>query len=212
MMDNIWLSATIWMTLALVASLISVRLGISVALIEILVGVVGGNFLNLHTMPWIDFLAGFGAILLAFLAGAEIDPTAFERNLKKSPSIGFLSFLVPFLAAGPFACFAMGWGLKDSEITGIALSATQVAVVYAVMIESRLKEINLGKLILVACFVTDLGTVLALGIIFARFDWWILIFTVVTGFVLWLMLISYRALCLLSDRYAGVLWCLVRKS
>jgi Kef-type K+ transport system membrane component KefB len=191
-MDNIWLPATIWMTLALAASLISIRLGISVALIEILVGVIGGNFLNLRTMPWIDFLAGFGAVLLTFLAGAEIEPSAFRRNLKKSLSIGLLSFLVPFIAAGFFAYFVMGWDLKASEIAGIALSTTSVAVVYAVMIESKLNETNLGKLILAACFVTDLGTVLALGIIFAKFDWWMLILALVTGFSLWLVPKSLR--------------------
>ena len=42
-MDNIWFIAAIWMGLALVASLVSIRLGISVALVEILVGVVAGN-------------------------------------------------------------------------------------------------------------------------------------------------------------------------
>lgn len=38
MPENIWLVAAIWMSLAFVASLISIRTGISVALVEILVG------------------------------------------------------------------------------------------------------------------------------------------------------------------------------
>jgi Kef-type K+ transport system membrane component KefB len=186
-MENIWLNAAIWMALALVASLVSIRLGISVALIEILVGVIGGNFLGLQPAPWIDFLASFGAILLTFLAGAEIEPQSFRRNLKKSLSIGFLSFLAPFVGAGLFAYFVMGWDLHAAQIAGIALSTTSVAVVYAVMIETRLNETEFGKLILAACFVTDLGTVLALGIVFANFDWWLLIFVAALALTLWLL-------------------------
>src|SRR3990172_8995403 len=82
MEQNVWLVASGWMALALIASLISIRIGISVALIEILVGVFAGNFLGLHTTAWIDFLAMFGAVLLTFLAGAEIDPDSLRRHLK----------------------------------------------------------------------------------------------------------------------------------
>ena len=73
-MENVWLASALWMGLALLASLISIRVAISVALIEILVGALAGNFLGLHLTPWVNFLASFGAILLTFLAGAEIDP------------------------------------------------------------------------------------------------------------------------------------------
>ena len=43
MLENIWFIAAVWMGLALIASLISIRTGISVALVEILVGVIAGN-------------------------------------------------------------------------------------------------------------------------------------------------------------------------
>src|SRR5579859_2940972 len=95
--------ASLWMGLALIASLMSFRLGISVALAEIGVGVVGGNFLGLHTTPWIDFLATFGSGLLTFLAGAEIDPDSLRRHLKPALVIGTVGFFAPFLAAGAFA-------------------------------------------------------------------------------------------------------------
>jgi Kef-type K+ transport system membrane component KefB len=186
-MENTWAVASLWMALALAASLISVRIGLSVALAEILMGVIGGNFLNLQTAPWIDFLASFGAILLTFLAGAEIDPVSFRRHLKASLAVGTMSFLLPFIGAGLFAYFVAGWGLQAAQIAGIALSTTSVAVVYAVMVETRLNETDLGKLILAACFITDLGTVLALGILFADFDIWMLIFVGVTVPTLWLL-------------------------
>jgi Kef-type K+ transport system membrane component KefB len=130
-------------------------------------GVVGGNFLGLHTTAWIDFLAGFGAVLLTFLAGAEIDPDSFRRHLKPSLAIGAVSFAGPFVAVFLVARFGLGWELHASEIAGLALSTTSVAVVYAVMIESGLAGQEIGKLILAACFVTDLGTVLFLGLLFA---------------------------------------------
>lgn len=184
-MDNIWLIAAVWMSAALLASIISIRLGISVALVEIFVGVIGGNYLGFHTTPWIDFLASFGSVLLTFLAGAEIDPESFRKHLKPSLVIGTVSFLFPFLGALAFAFFVAHWNLRAAEIAGIALSTTSVAVVYAVMVETGRNETELGKLILAACFVTDFGTVLALGVLFASFNIWMLVFLVAVAAALW---------------------------
>lgn len=175
-MDNVYLIAAAWMALALAASLVSIRLGISVALIEIGMGIIGGNFLGLHTTPWIDFLATFGAGLLTFLAGAEIDPDSLRRHLRVSLTVGAVSFFAPFIAAFVLAYFVFGWDLAGAEIAGIALSTTSVAVVYAVMIETGLAERELGKVILAACFITDLGTVLALGVLFVDFSPLLLVF------------------------------------
>jgi Kef-type K+ transport system membrane component KefB len=183
--SNAWLTATVWMALALAASIISIRVGISVALIEITVGVIAGNWLGLHTAPWIDFLAAFGAVLLTFLAGAEIDPESLRRHLRPALAIGVASFLIPCLAAGAFAYWVANWDRQASYIAGIALSTTSVAVVYAVMIETGLNKTELGKLVLAACFITDLGTVLALGVVFANFNGWLALFVIVTAVVLW---------------------------
>jgi Kef-type K+ transport system membrane component KefB len=175
------------MALALGASLISIRFGLSVALAEILVGVVGGNAFGLHTVPWIDFLASFGAVLLTFLAGAEIDPVSFRQNLKGSLAIGAVGFLAPFIGVWLLTYFALGWDIRSAQIAGIALSTTSVAVVYAVMVETGLNETKLGKFILTAWFVNDLGTVLVLGILFANFDVWLAVFIGVMIPFLWLI-------------------------
>ena len=180
-MDNAYLVAALWVGLALISSLVSIRLGISVALIEIGVGVIGGNYLGLHTTSWIDFLAAFGAVLLTFLAGAEIDPDALRRHLRQSLTIGAISFAVPFAAAFLVAYLVLGWQLQAAEIAGLALSTTSVAVVYAVMIESGLAGREIGKVILAACFVTDLGTVLFLGLLFADIDPLLLLFAGATA-------------------------------
>jgi len=185
--QSVWFTAAIWIGLALVASLISIKLGIAVALIEVLMGVIGGNFLGLQTTPWIDFLASFGAVMLTFLAGAEIDPTSLRRNLKASLSIGIASFLLPFVGAWMFAFYVAHWDWQAAQIAGIALSTTSVAVVYAVMIETRLNETELGKTILAACFITDLGTVLALGVMFSGVNLWLGIFIGVMIPVLWFL-------------------------
>lgn len=183
-MDNLYLVAALWIGIALVASLISIRLGVSVALVEIGLGVVAGNAIGLATNPWVDVLAGFGSVILTFLAGAEIDPGSLRRHLKASLAIGAVSFAAPFVAAWAAAAFVFGWDPAASQIAGVALSTTSVAVVYAVMIESGLASEEIGKLILAACFVTDLGTVLALGILFADLSPLLLLFGVAMAAVL----------------------------
>ncbi len=183
-MDNQWLQAALWMGLALAATLLSVRIAISIALLEIMVGVIGGNFLPLQRTEWVNFLAGFGSILLTFLAGAEVEPQILKRRFKESFGIGFLSFLMPFLGAMAYAYYIGGWTFQQAAIAGISLSTTSVAVVYAVMIETGYNKTELGKLILAACFITDLGTVLALGAFFANYDWTMVMFIIVTSIVL----------------------------
>ena len=188
MFENVWFVAAIWMALALVASLISIWTGISVALIEILVGVVAGNFLHLQAnTDWINFLALLGSGVLTFLAGAEIDPVSLKANLRASLLIGIISFAAPFFLVWLFAQFVLGWPLQQAQIAGIALSTTSVAVVYAVMIEGGLSDTSLGKMILAACFITDFGTVLALGGLFANFNIWLVLFVVVMSVTLWFM-------------------------
>jgi Kef-type K+ transport system membrane component KefB len=185
--NNIWFVAAAWMGLALAASAISIRLGVSVALIEIGVGVIAGNFFGFQTTPWIDFLASFGSGLLTFLAGAEIEPDALRRHLKPTLVIGSVSFFFPFLAAWQVTQDIAGWELHQALIAGIALSTTSVAVVYAVMIETGLNQTDLGKLILAACFVTDFGTVVALGVLFANFNGYLILFVVILAVSLYFM-------------------------
>jgi Kef-type K+ transport system membrane component KefB len=177
-MENVWLESALWIGLALAASLLSIWAAISVALFEIMVGAVAGNVVGLPLTPWVNYLAGVGAILLTFLAGTEVDAGVVRRNFGASVGIGFVSFLAPYLGCLMAARFIVGWTWPESQIAGIALSTTSVAVVYAVMVETGLNKTELGKIILAACFVTDLGTVLALGIVFANYNLWLLGFGV----------------------------------
>jgi Kef-type K+ transport system membrane component KefB len=186
-MDNIWLISALWIGLALAASLISIWTAISVALIEIMVGAVAGNVIGLPLTPWINYLAGFGAILLTFLAGTEVDANVVRRNFGASIGIGVISFFAPYLGCLLAARYLLGWTWPEAQVAGISLSTTSVAVVYAVMVETGLNKTELGKIILAACFVTDLGTVLALGIVFANFSIWLAVFAAVTAVAVWLL-------------------------
>lgn len=155
-MENAWIAMAMGIV-TLVASMASVEIGISVALIEILLGVVVANGFGLHSTPWIDFLASFASIVLTFLAGAEVDPDLMQERLKESLWIGGISFLAPFLGAWLAAHYLFGWDWKATQICGVALSTTSLAVVYAVLVETGLTHTTLGKIIMASTFVTDFG-------------------------------------------------------
>ena len=189
-MNDYYITA-IWVGMALLASLVSIRIAVPVALVEIVVGALAGNIPGIREhveqTAFIVFLAGAGSIILTFLAGAEIDPVSLRRHWKASLSIGAVSFLLPFAGAWAFCELVLGWHRHAAEIGGVALSTTSVAVVYAVMVETGLNTQDIGKLILAGCFVTDLGTVLALGGLFATYGWLLVVFVVVSAVMLYLL-------------------------
>ena len=170
--------AAILAAVVLLASMLSVELGIAVALFELGLGVVVGNVFDLHSQEWLDFIAAFASIVLTFLAGLEVDPGYFRKRFAASVSIGLVSFIGPFVVASLVAYLALDWTLKASLITGTALSTTSLAVIYAVLVEDGLNETELGKLLMSATFVTDLGTVIALSAIFIQPNIWFPVFLV----------------------------------
>jgi glutathione-regulated potassium-efflux system ancillary protein KefC len=176
-MTSVWALAALWLGLAVVATLLSIWMRISTALSEIAVGTIAQLILGLAfgptvlgtDEPWVKFLAGIGAIVLTFLAGAELDPLVFKLKWKEAATVGLASFSLPFLGCAAAAHYWLGWEVMPSWLAGVAMSTTSVAVVYAVMLEFGFNVTDYGKTILAACFITDLGTVVALGLIFAPF-------------------------------------------
>ena len=199
-MADVWFVSALWIGLAFVSALISIRVGISVALIEIVVGAFGGNFLDMAPTDWINYLAAVGAVLLTFLAGTELDPAVVRRHLGSTLAIGAVGFLAPYLGVLAYAHYALGWPWPQAQIAGIALSTTSVAVVYAVMVETGFNQTEIGKIILAACFVNDVGTVLALGIVFANYNLFLALFAAATALTLWLM---PRVLPSFASRFGG---------
>ena len=190
-MDNIWFLAALWVGLALVATLLAIWFRVSTALSEIVIGTVaqlvigvaiGGAGLGSQT-PWVAFLAGTGAIVLTFLAGAELDPTIFRVKWKEATVVGLAGFFAPFLGSAAIAYYVLGWDPRPAWLAGVALSTTSVAVVYAVMLELGFNVTEYGKTILAACFINDLGTVIGLGLIFAPFTVRTVVFVAVSVLV-----------------------------
>lgn len=176
-MTEIYGLAALWLGLALVATLAAIWLRVATALSEIVVGTIAqlalGALIGTSVLgadqTWIKFLSGTGAVVLTFLAGAELDPVVFRRQWKEATALGLVSFFAPFLGAAAAAYWLLGWSADASWLAGIAMSTTSVAVVYAVMLEFGFNATDYGKTVLAACFLTDLATVVALGLIFAPF-------------------------------------------
>jgi Kef-type K+ transport system membrane component KefB len=172
--------AAILAAVVVVASLVSVELGVTVALLELTFGVVVGNVFDLGSAEWLDFIAKFASIVLTFLAGMEVDPDYMRRRLSASLGIGLTSFAGPFAVASLVSYFLIGWTLKASLIAGTALSTTSLAVVYAVLVERDLVRSEFGKLLMSATFVTDICTAVALSAIFIKPNAWFPVFLVVS--------------------------------
>jgi glutathione-regulated potassium-efflux system ancillary protein KefC len=188
-MEQTFAIAAMWIGLALIATFLGSRFKISGALMEITVGIVAGAIATRYfgpeamgsKLPWLTFIASTGAVLLTFLAGAELDPDIMRAKWKEVLVVGLVSFAGPFLGCTAIAHYVLGWSAASSWLAGIALSTTSMAVVYAVMLETGLNKTDYGKGILGACFVTDLGTVIALGMMFSPFTWKTVVFVVGCG-------------------------------
>lgn len=190
-MEETFRIAAVWLSLAVGATILANHLRISIALVEICIGVLAGavafylgktDALGSNS-EWLRFLASSGAVLLTFLAGAELDPYILRTKLKEVSVIGLVGFFAPFIGCAAVARYLLGWDIQASLLCGIALSTTSMAVVYAVMLETGLNKTEFGKGVLGACFINDLGTVIALGLIFAPFTFKTVIFIVVTAIV-----------------------------
>jgi Kef-type K+ transport system membrane component KefB len=193
-MENIFIIATLWLALAVLATVIAYHLKMSIALVEICVGVTAAAIANHYwgqdalggNLEWLRFLASIGAVLLTFLAGAELEPRVIRTKWKEVFIVGIIGFIAPFLGCAAIARFLLHWGVPASLLAGVALSTTSMAVVYAVMLETGFNKTEFGKGILGACFINDLGTVLVLGLLFAPFTYKTVVFVVVSAVVLFI--------------------------
>jgi Kef-type K+ transport system membrane component KefB len=172
--------AAVLAAVILAASMISVELGVTVALVELTLGVAAGNAFDLHSQEWLDFIASFASIVLTFLAGMEVDPSYLRRRFEASAGIGVVSFAGPFVVASLVSYALLDWSVRASLIAGTALSTTSLAVVYAVLVERGLTDTGIGKLLMSATFVTDLCTAITLSAIFITPNVWYPLFLVVS--------------------------------
>lgn len=187
-MLEIYWTAAFWLFLAIISTILANHLKMSTALMEICIGAfagflvfnfVGEDFLKPNS-EWLKFIASTGAIILIFLAGTELDPNSLKKKFKESSIVGFIGFLASFGGCTLIARYLLHWDFRASLLAGIALSTTSMAVVYAVMLEYGFNKTEFGKGILGSCFVNDLGTVLALGLIFSPFTKKTVIFIIIS--------------------------------
>ena len=129
-MTDVYALAALWLSLALVATLLSIWLRVATAMSEIVVGTVaqliigaafGAHFLGTDE-GWIKFLSSIGAVLLTFLAGVELDPEQLRRNWKEASVMGLVGFTAPFLGCAAAAYWLLHWSVQASWLTGVALS------------------------------------------------------------------------------------------
>ncbi len=212
-MEPIFAIAALWLALAVLSALIAYHLRVSIALVEICVGVAAAAVAGGLGKPdalgsnaeWLRFLAAAGAVLLTFLAGAELEPEVLQKKLKEVTVVGLIGFFAPFLGCAAVARYLLGWDPRASLLCGVALSTTSMAVVYAVMLETGFNKTDFGKGILGACFINDLGTVIALGLLFAPFTYKTVIFIVVTAFTLAILPFTSRLLTrIYANRTAAI--------
>jgi Kef-type K+ transport system membrane component KefB len=190
--EQIFTVAALWLGLAVLSAVVAYHLRVSVALVEICVGVIAaavaaslGRIEELGAnQEWLRMLASLGAVLLTFLAGAELEPDVLRAKLKEVTVVGLIGFFAPFLGCAAVAHFMLDWSVRASLLCGVALSTTSMAVVYAVMLDTGFNKTEFGKGILGACFVNDLGTVIALGLLFAPFTYKTVLFIAMTALVL----------------------------
>src|SRR3989338_533858 len=191
-MEKIFAIAALWLGLAVLSTIIGYHLRMSIALVEICVGIIAATVADHFwgqdalgsNLEWLRFLAATGAVLLTFLAGVELDPRVIRTKWKEVFIVGIFGFLAPFLGCATAARFILHWDPQASWLAGVALSTTSMAVVYAVMLETGFNKTEFGKGILGACFVNDLGTVITLGLLFAPFNYKTIVFIVASIIIL----------------------------
>jgi len=118
-MESLFLTAALWLALAVGSALLASSLRISIALVEICVGVGAAAVTGLWGLgdvlapqsEWVRFLAASGAVVLTFLAGAELGPDVLRLKLTEVGAVGVVGFLAPFLGCAAVAHYGLGWGM-----------------------------------------------------------------------------------------------------
>lgn len=187
-MQELYIATLIILFLAVTATVLSYLLKISIALVEIIMGIAGGFIIHAWfpvyevsiNSAWFTVLASVGALMLTFLAGSELDLAVLKKEGLKAGLVGFASYLIPFLGCTAAAYYGFGWTSQASWLTGLVLSTTSVAIVYGTLLELGMNDTNYGKSLLTSCFVTDFCTVLTLGLMFSPFSFKTILFFIFT--------------------------------
>lgn len=175
--------------LIVIASMISIKWGISISIVEIVLGIVAGNLGLLEPESWIIYVAGLGGMVLTFLAGTEIDIDVMRKNLSECIGIGVGSFLISFVLVFIACNYLLNWPLKSALLVATALSETSIAIVYSIILDMEFSGRKIGTILMGSTFITNICTATALSVLFMRPGYETLIFIIASILIL---LFSYK--------------------
>jgi len=98
-----------------------------------------------NNLEWLKFLAATGAILLTFLAGAELDPKVIRLKWKEVVVVGMVGFYCSVFRLRCFCPFHSPLGHQSKLVGGHCSFNYSMAVVYAVMLETGFNKTEFGK-------------------------------------------------------------------
>jgi len=156
-----------WVILLIVVfGLISLEIGFPTAILEVVAGVIGGNILDTSSFAWMDFIANYGILGLMFLAGLEINKDELKKNLGRSSVLALSAYFIPFAAI-----FALSLLIspdpRGAALIAIALSTTSLALLYPILRERGLLNLEMGHVVLSAAMLIDVFSMISLTAVFA---------------------------------------------
>ncbi|MCD6313172.1 MAG: cation:proton antiporter [Thaumarchaeota archaeon] len=168
-----------WMILLIVVfGVLSLEIGFSTAILEIVAGVIGGNLFGEISPSWMSFIANYGLLGLMFLAGLEIDRNELRKHFRRSSVLALSAYLIPFVVIFAIA-FAITLNLGQSTLIAIALSTTSLALLYPLLRERGYLNLEIGHAILSAAMLVDIFSMISLSIAFSAITYLSLIFLII---------------------------------
>src|SRR5258708_1006939 len=131
-MTGTWALAALWLGLALIATLVSIWLRVATALSEIVVGTIAqlliGALVGTAVLGGgpggVKFPSGTRAIVLTFLARAELDPGDFRRYGGRPSEVEAKYLLLCLFGLGALAAWADSEPVLPAYLIGMVLAGT----------------------------------------------------------------------------------------
>jgi len=170
-MQELWI-----IFLIVLFGVLSLEIGISAAILEIIAGVIGGNIFEVSSLQWIDFMANYGILGLMFLAGLEVNKEELKKHAGKSVAFASCAYFIPLISIFISSIIIFGPDLRKASIIAIALSTTSLALLYPILRERGLLNLQVGHVILTSAMLIDIWSMISLTVIFAAIDYLTILF------------------------------------
>ncbi len=154
----------------IIAGILSIELGISVAILEIVAGLIVAYYFDISGLTWLDFLSNFGILGIMFIAGFEIDKDVLKRHYRRSLAIGLSAYFTPLIIISLISYLIFGLGMRASLLIGLATSTTSLALVYPALKEKHLLKVKTGHILLSSAMIVDLLSIVSLTILLGLVD------------------------------------------